>query len=168
MVQIASDNSNQPSLLLLPALPQGLAPPWTLLPGTLTAACLLSLQGSLHLDHIQTYVHVYMSAVSSSGVGDWCVWGAAGLEASSCMHQPRKHAATAEDFSSTTGLSWTQNPSSQTAKAAAAAFDQLLAVAQLQEEVALTAPADDGLLKAIARQLLALGEHSLVTRPCTR
>lgn len=63
---------------------------------------------------------------------------------------------------STIDLLWTQNPSSQTAKAAAAAFDQLLAVAQLQEEVTSTTPAHDGLLKAIARQLLALGEALLL------
>ena len=54
-----------------------------------------------------------------------------------------------------------QNPSSQTAKAAAAAFDQLLAVAQLQEVARPSAnsdPGGSGLLRDIACRLLALGE----------
>lgn len=51
-----------------------------------------------------------------------------------------------------------QNPLAHTAKAAAAAFGELLTVAQLQEETALPSADDNGgMLEEVTRQLLALG-----------
>lgn len=50
-----------------------------------------------------------------------------------------------------------QNPSSQTAKAAAAAFNQLLAVVQLQEAAPSHLTSGPSLLEDVACRLLALG-----------